>query len=157
MTREDIENCEEQKIRTMDDFVAYCSYWDHDFQYEWKDYTWDKSGYDRIDYGKSRLHMWVPFDRMNILTSQVIGSSYFEDGNYPEVEMYCGGIYIGPDLIENILEYLEMTPEEINLVFPPEDIIYSHPELSSEEAIEQYFKKLGKLNNSTNNNSNEQS
>ena len=150
MTREQIENCEEDKIRTMSDFVAYCSYWDHDFTYEWKDTWWDKSGYNQIKYEKSRLHMWIPFDRLDILTSQVIGSSYFEDGNYQSVEMFCGGVFLGPDVIEDILEYLEMSPEDIDLTFPPEDIIYTYPELSSEEAIEKYLKKLSDMSSSEN-------
>ena len=145
MTRKEIENSEEEKIRTMDDFVAYCSYWHHDFSYEWRDYDWDKSGYERTDYGKMRLHMWIPFEMMSILTTQVIGSSYFEDGNYPEVNMYCGGVYFGPDVIEDILEHLEMSEKDIELTFPVADIIYSYPDLTSEKAIDQYFRNLGKL------------
>ena len=145
MTRKEIENCEEEKIRTLDDFVAYCSYWDHDFSYEWKDYGWDKSGRKQINYDRSRLHMWIPFERMSILTCQVIGSGYFEDGNYPDVNIYCGGVYFEPDVIEDILEYLELTDEEIDCIFPAAEIIHSYPDLSSEQAIDAYFKRLEEI------------
>lgn len=148
MTREEIENYEPEKIQTMDDFVAFCGYHDSDFCYEWKEYTYDKSGYKRINYDKPRLVMWVPFDKLDILTSQVLGNAYFEDGRYPDVNMYDGGVFIGPDEVEEMLDWLEIEkPEE---VFPYSEVHSSYPDLSTPEKIDAYFEHFKKLSNEDN-------
>ncbi len=141
MTREEIENYEPEKIQTMDDFVAFCGYHDSDFVYEWKEYGYKNN--KRIDYDKPRLEMWVPFDKLDILTSQVLGNAYFEDGRYPEINLYDGGVYIGPDEVEEMLEWLEIEkPEE---VFPFDVVCCSYPDLSTPEKVDAYFEKLKKL------------
>ena len=143
MTREEIENYDKEKVRTMDDFVAFCGYHDSDFCYEWKEYTYERGGYKRIDYDRPRLELWVPFDELDMLTGQVLGNAYFEDGHFAEVSMYDGGVYIGPDEVEQMLEYLGIeNPEE---VFPYAETSCSYPDFSTQEKIDAYFKHLEEL------------
>lgn len=145
MTREDIENYEEKKVRTMDDFVAFCMYWDcNSFTYEWHDYGWEDN-HKQIKYDRERLSFWVPFDKLDILTGQVLGNSYFEDGRYPQVNMYDGGVFISPDEVEEMLEWLDMDEEQILATFPKPETVSSYPDLSTEEKIDAYFKHLEEL------------
>jgi hypothetical protein len=87
----------------------------------------------------------VPFDKLDILTSQVLGNSYFEDGRYPRVNMYDGGVYISPDEVEEMLEWLGMDEEQILATFPKPETAGTYPDLSTEEKIDAYFKHLEEL------------
>lgn len=147
MTRKDIENYETDKIKTLDDFVAFCCYNDTDFAYEWKSEVWSDEKKCLVYPEKKPLYLWIPFDKLDILTSQVLGNSYFEDGHYPDVKMYDGGVLIDDqDEIEHMLQWCELyTDEEIHAVFPDFEVTHSYPDLSSEESIDAYFKHLEEI------------
>ena len=53
------------------------------------------------------------------------------------------------DEIEHMLQWCELyTNEEIHAVFPDFEVIYSYPDLSSEESIDAYFKHLEEIGKS---------
>lgn len=147
MTRQEIENYDYDKIKSIDEFVAFCCYHDSDFSYEWKDEVWSDEKKSWVKPEKEHLYLWIPFDKLDILTSQVLGHSYFEDGHYPTVTMYDGGILIDDqDEIDYMMDWCELYTQEDRLaVFPKPETTRTYPDLSTEESIDAYFKHLEEI------------
>ena len=130
MTKEEIINYEPEKVESISDFIAFCSYHDSDFCYDWED---------------KKLRLWIPFDKLNILTHQVLSSDYFNDGHYPPVNMYDGGVRIDDqEEIKCILDWCELDTEEKVLAVFPKHETYNSTYLLEEE-IDKYFKRLEEL------------
>ena len=147
MTRQDIENYDYDKVESISDFIAFCCYHDSDFAYEWKDYVWDDTQKKYVTPEKEHLYLWIPFDKLDIFTHQVIGFDYFDDGHYPLVNMYDGGIRIDDqEEIKWLLDWCELdTEEKVLAVFPKHETYDPTYLLSTEEAIDNYFKRLEEL------------
>ena len=146
MTRKDIENYEDEKIKSLDDFVAFCCYHDSDFGYQWDtEYVWDEKHYRHLETGNKLLNIYIPFDKLDLFTEKVIGFDYFDDRNYPEVHLYWGGIcFDDQDEIKDLMDYFDI--KDAHDVFPDSEEFLTRDDLSTEEGIDKYFKHLEEVN-----------